>query len=120
MGRRTHCLSNLSQLCGALHLYAMDYDGTLPPTANFRSPLQPYIQSDPVMECPERLPRPGGYAYRPGLANDDPPTELLAADDAPRHARGTCRVTLGGRAYWQKGPAPIPAAPAAPDRREPR
>ena len=72
--RRTACANNLRQLVIAVHLYAGDYDGQLPPrtlTEQWPSQLVSYYQNLSVLVCPTESP-------------SGPPGDPAHADDAPR------------------------------------
>jgi prepilin-type N-terminal cleavage/methylation domain-containing protein/prepilin-type processing-associated H-X9-DG protein len=84
--RQISCLSNMKQVGLALHLYAQDYDETLPPSAdsqinfgdpivynqkpNFLGSLIPYLKSRNVLHCATAV---YNVPYAPNLQR---PTEL--------------------------------------------
>lgn len=103
-GTRTVCLNNLMNLGLALQLYSHDHDGLFPPDL---AALDPYAMNRDVFRCPvasRHGPRERqfttDYLYRPGLRNDDPADEAVAADDEPRHDRGANILTVDGAARW--------------------
>lgn len=120
--RRSACMSNLSQLGAALHLYAQDNDGQFPAAENdWTVTSQIYSKNVGVYICPnepaaskERY-QPGkaakdatgrpvlysSYSYRAGLANDDPAEEPLSTDWSPWHSGGMNVLYLGGNVRWK-------------------
>jgi len=120
--RRAACMSNLSQLGGALHLYAQDYDGRFPVAQNdWTVTAQVYSKNRNVYVCPseptesrERF-QPGAtakaasgepliyssYSYRAGLANDDPAEEPVSTEWSPWHHGGMNVLYLGGNVRWK-------------------
>jgi type II secretory pathway pseudopilin PulG len=136
--RRTDCMSNLSQLVGALHMYAQDNDGHFPPQEhNWSTTSVVYTKNQQVYLCPsepkpsrdrfkpgtaarDALGRPAlfsSYTYRAGLSNDDPAEEPVTQDWGAWH-EGVCVGYLGGNVRWHqgreapptpKGPRPVPA-----------
>lgn len=53
--RRTNCASNLKQLGAALQLYALDYNGKLPPqprSSEWMGQLMPYCKNNGIFSCP--------------------------------------------------------------------
>ncbi len=110
------CLSNLTQLCLGLQMYAADNDYRLPRHPKAWDPIMPYVGSSQMLKCP-RAPKPeeqktrkpppqagpGGYGWpgpveperhvesdyllNPTVQTDDFPTVIIAGDDAPdRHS----------------------------------
>lgn len=127
--RRSACASNLTQLGGALHLYAQDYDGRFPAVTNdWTAITQLYSKNRQVNACPNEpaasraqfqpgvLAKTGAgsmqlyssYNYRAGLANDDPAEEPLATDWSHWHDDGMNVLYLGGNVRWKPRPE-IPA-----------
>ncbi|UCC69536.1 MAG: DUF1559 domain-containing protein [Armatimonadota bacterium] len=105
--RRTICLSNLKSLGMAMQMYSQDNDGWFPPSLGLDA-LDTYVKNREVFRCPAASRHrdvPGEFAtdyiYRPGLTNEDPAGELLAADDEPRHQRGANMLAVDGAARWQ-------------------
>lgn len=102
---RAICLSNLKNLGVALQLYSHDHDGLFPPDL---AALDPYARNRDVFRCPvaardrtRAVQFTTDYLYRPGLRNDDPADEAVAADDEPRHDRGANILTVDGAARWR-------------------
>lgn len=113
--RRTACASNLQQIGVAMHLYAQDYNGMLPPEQpGWTAAAMPYVKNLAVMVCPSEpsgsrsrygqatsSPAGGGpvftsYEYLPGLANDDLASTALARDWEAWHHRSVNVLFLGG------------------------
>ena len=113
--RQTNCLNNLANIGAGLRMYAQDYYGHFPPDDSDLSPLFPKTLSDPsVLLCPSQSDlRPGmrpaptndeirsDYVYIGGLADDDLPTQLLAADLEPEiHNEGANYLYLDCHVKW--------------------
>jgi len=120
--RRAACMSNLSQLGGALHLYAQDYDGRFPAADNdWTVTARVYSKNTRIYLCPDEPAasraqfEPGttaktasghtqlssSYSYRAGLANDDPAEEPVSTDWGPWHGEGKNVLYLGGNVRWK-------------------
>jgi prepilin-type N-terminal cleavage/methylation domain-containing protein/prepilin-type processing-associated H-X9-DG protein len=120
--RRASCMSNLSQLGGALHLYAQDYDGRLPAAPNdWTVTADVYSKNTGIYVCPEEPAasrarfEPGvtargpsgqrqlssSYSYRAGFCNDDPAEEPVSSDWSPWHSDGLNVLYLGGNVRWK-------------------
>ncbi len=114
--RRTGCASNLSQIGIAVHLYAQDYSGALPPANDALGATMPQIKNYGVLTCPMDLDpqsarmnalqsvQPGvapysSYRVRGGLSTDDDPMTALARDRQPWH-NGANVLYLDGRVEW--------------------
>jgi len=105
--KRTICLSNLKGLGVAMQMYSQDNDGWLPPSLGLDA-LDIYVKNRELFRCPaaSRYREVVGefttdYIYRPGLSNEDPAGEPVAADDEPRHHRGANMLAVDGAARWQ-------------------
>ena len=113
-----NCVQRLRNISLALRMYSQDHSGHLPPGADGLQRLVPrYLHDYDVLRCPGAMARekvltgealPAGpsavdYAYRPGLAGDDHPSEAVAWDDEPRHRDGGNVIYLSGRAAWLDG-----------------
>ena len=94
------CLNNLKIYAIAIHMYADDNEGHLPPQENWEEVLQPYL--DKRLRCPSCESMPStGYVY---LGNADmvisstessPDNIPLLMDSEPRHSkRHDCRNVL--------------------------
>jgi len=124
--RRNTCQANLFQLGLALHLYARDFDGRLPPEHNLLTPLVPrYVNSLGVFRCPSDasdvlagnlplkdwylkvggktglLPLPPGgfshsYQYRGGLSLESQGDTAVAADWSFTHGTVANVLYLSG------------------------
>ncbi len=109
------CGQRLRNVSWALRMYAQDHYGQMPPAPSGLTALVPrYLHDYDVLRCPtdeaeEKLWRgeaePSGptnidYSYRPGLAADDHPAEVIAWDDAPRHRKGGNVLYVSGRVVW--------------------
>jgi len=68
--RAVTCLSNMKQLGLAFHMYCMDWDETFPQAYQWKSRLQPYINTTEINKCPSRpdLPWYYGQGYNLGFA----------------------------------------------------
>jgi competence protein ComGC len=109
------CGQRLRNISWALRMYAQDHCGQMPPEPPGLTALMPrYLHDYDVLRCPtvvaeEKLwrgeaERPGptniDYGYRPGLAADDHPGEVIAWDDSPRHRGGGNLLYVSGRVIW--------------------
>lgn len=130
--RGSACRSNLQQIATALHLYAQDYNGRFPPSADTAlMALQPFTKNYGVLSCPtepraslehyhvghavqlpdQRLVLQSSYLYRPGFANDSPADTPLVRDWAAWHDGGVDVLYLGGWVKWERdGIRMIPGA----------
>lgn len=114
-GDETNCALRLRNVSWALRMYGQDHYGQMPPESVGLLALVPrYLHDCDVFRCPtvaaqEKLwsgeARPPGpdavdYAYRPGLAADDLPSEAIVWDSAPRHRDGGNVLYLSGRVVW--------------------
>jgi len=65
--KQTSCLSNVKELCLAVHMYAQDYDDRLPFMANFGrwwyQVLDPYMKNAQIIICPSKPQYVPGYAW---------------------------------------------------------
>jgi prepilin-type N-terminal cleavage/methylation domain-containing protein len=96
--RTASCASSLQQIAIAMHLYAEEYNGRLPPEDDHFLPIMPFVKNYAIFRCPSDptpfkrelvrtppfevagtgMPSPGSwspletsYVYRGGLRNDD-------------------------------------------------
>jgi prepilin-type processing-associated H-X9-DG protein len=132
--RAASCLSNLTQIGLACHLYAQDHDGWFPPTTDDLTPLNGYyLKAGQVFICPSnssgysQAQPPGigpglGYQYRGGLRATAGGHAPVATDQWLLHndmanmlfADGHARIVSAGE--WQgygfspKGPPGSPGA----------
>lgn len=121
--RQVSCMSNLSQLSMALHLYAQDYEGSFPPEAHWVEALQEYAKNTHIWLCPSASFSEGRttYGYEPGHHATDPGTERLAYDAAVgsqdimfRHIGRANVLFLNGKiksiskAQWLEAGWPLP------------
>lgn len=127
--KKTHCLSNLTQIGLALQLYARDYDGRFPRADNDLRPLGPYMSDASVLRCPtDWTPEPAwpgwngisssSYQYRGGRSIDERADLPLAADWEFLHSNTASVLYLSGNARivnisnWRsltRGRRPLPA-----------
>jgi len=109
--RAASCLSNEKQMGLAALMYAQDYDEVLPPSAEWITMLQPYVNSssntrtrsrDYVFHCPEvshRNPDIFGYAYNSDMNRKPlekiaiPRSTLLIYDSATLSSSATDAIT---------------------------
>ena len=129
--RGSSCRSNLQQVATALHLYAQDYNGHFPPSADTAFVvLQPSIKNYAVLTCPSepresrehyqvghaiqlpdgRLALQSSYLYRPGFTNDALPDTPLARDWSAWHDGGVDVLYLGGWVKWERNGLGLPGA----------
>lgn len=124
--RKTSCRTNLHQIGLALHLYARDHDGKLPPGRYMTPLLGAYVPALGAFRCPSEadgvqvgtakldVRAPGGlawkggrpviprgqlycgYQYGGGLTLDSPGDARVAGDWAFRHQNRAMTLTLGG------------------------
>jgi prepilin-type N-terminal cleavage/methylation domain-containing protein len=119
--RRTSCASNLSQLGGALNMYAQAYDGRYPKKNNQFGAVYSYTHSIDIFYCPsdstERTrdvgasPSPGtvpfadspapkvtysSYVYRGGLSNDSRGDAVIAGEAQAWHGDLVNVLYVGG------------------------
>ncbi len=122
--RRSTCQSNLHQIGLALHAYARDHDGMLPPRPLDLAPIAvPYLNSTAIFGCPSdneyskqtlaatpfpsnaprepglmklTLPLVSSYAYRAGLNLDHRGDEPVAGDWSPIHREAGNILHLSG------------------------
>ncbi|MBU0607996.1 MAG: prepilin-type N-terminal cleavage/methylation domain-containing protein [Armatimonadetes bacterium] len=136
-GRQASCLTNLLNVGAALRMYAADHWGQLPPTDNDLTPLLsprylpepasltcPSLRSEGPFGYPPQLPeqvvgvRAGyDYVYRGGRADDDMPSQGIAADRVCDVHNDGCNVLfLDGHAKWlqRKMFEPQEQAPSGP------
>ncbi len=83
--QQTACLSNLTQIGLAFHMYAADNDGTLPPTDSWREALKPYLDAEEVYTCPSTGER---YVFNEAIGGKNidelsNPSQTPMAWDAP-------------------------------------
>ncbi len=64
--RQTSCLSNIKQLCLAVHMYAQDHDEMLPGEL-WADEIFPYLNNRAIFTCPTRPDLPVGYAFNDAL-----------------------------------------------------
>lgn len=121
--RGSSCRSNLQQIATALHLYAQDYNGRFPPSADTAfMALQPFTKNYGVLTCPmeppearehyhvshtielpdKRLVFQSSYLYRPGFANDSLAETPLVRDAGAWHDGGVDVLYLGGWVTWER------------------
>ena len=130
--RGSSCRSNLQQIATALHLYAQDYNGRFPPSADTAlMVLQPYTKNYAVLMCPKepqeavehyhvhhviqlpdkRFVVQSSYLYRPGFTNDALAETPLVRDWSAWHEGGVNVLYLGGWVKWERsGIAMIPGS----------
>jgi prepilin-type processing-associated H-X9-DG protein len=119
--RQTSCLSNIKQLCLAVHMYAQDHDEMLPGEL-WVDEIFPYLNNRAIFTCPARPDLPVGYALNDALleatlAEIPRPAETAmlfdsdAGGDSPiggvetappegRHNRGINIGYVDGHAKW--------------------
>jgi len=127
IARSTSCESNMKQLSLAMHMYAMDNSGRMPPTYNAFDSLMPYAKNREVFKCPaapekthtetetpaedqpisgpqkseEAEPIESDYIMRPLVQTDDLPGLVIVGDDtSDRHpGRRWVGARLDGAAF---------------------
>lgn len=112
--RRTQCQSNLRQIGTALHLYAQDNNGRLPPTEVPRewiAALMPRVKNTQVFVCPSE-PRDSREKYGVGV----PSTFTLEDPSSAVGAPAQTVSTVEGASYQYRAgmanddPATVPLA----------
>ncbi len=121
-GRQAACISNIHQLCMAIHMYAQDYDEIVTPgalgTEFWHDLIYPYTRNKQIYVCPTRKDRLMGYAvnnliagYSEGMMFDAAVKILIM--DVPPEAIGAT-ATSRGNEWWCNSlsgigiPAPLP------------
>jgi len=119
--RSVSCNSNLRQIALALAMYADDHGGRLPASSDAVPTIEASytknwqllrcpVDADPVMVHFEDGDFPVSYFIVPGLANDNPPTTVVAGDTEARHDSAWNAVCLDGHVR------PLPSAELKPYR----
>lgn len=118
--RSATCQSNLRQMGLAFEMYCSDWEDRYPPAYNWKSRLQPYIQTTDINRCPSRpdLPWYYGQGYNIGCANPfvrgfpevsmssimNPGTKILVAEWDRCNAGPPCGpvglFSGGATCYW--------------------
>jgi len=106
--REVGCASNVRQVVLAAHMYALDYDGNLPPADSWAAALKPYLAGQQnLFRCPAAPGQAVAYAFNSAVAglplDSLPPNTVLFFETsknepnpadagesiAARHPRGT-------------------------------
>ena len=99
-GRRTTCANNLRQIGTAIHMYASDYNESLPTTTGGLYP--DYIDDENVFDCPTTDTQGDSsspeYSLEAGVSfTDASTTEIVKCTN---HTGGENVLYLGGNVKW--------------------